>query len=348
MKRLILLTFAAAVLTAVPLAAQDASTGVIAEGLASPRHIHFFGDTLYVADAGSGGDEAVDGVFGPAQRGETSSILAIADGAVTVLVEGLPSINEGGEITGASGVLATADAVWFTGRDGLAASYVRAVSLEDGSTVQEIDVLAAETELNPDGGIVDSNPVDLALDVISGVLYIADAGANTVWKWTEADGLSVFVTWPEAENPVPTSVEVDVSSRVWIGNLTGFPFSEGGAVVHVYDADGALVETYEGFTTIVDLLAANDTVYAVEFARFGEQGWTPNTGRLVDVTSGQVYADGLNLPYGVANDIDNGLMIALNSAYVPGNAGVILTLDAAIEMSGMMADAPAETPEASG
>jgi hypothetical protein len=261
--------------------------------------------------------------------GSTAQISVIApDGTVTTPITGLPSRNEGGEVVGASGVWFGGGLLWVAlGQGALNNPFSYGVVALDPENayrvVHFIDVYAAEVSENPDGGMIDSNPVDLAYNGTTGVLYIADAGCNCVWQWTEDDGLSVFAAWDT--NPVPTSVAI-APDGIYVGFLTGFPFPVGGATVEKYDADGNLIETYEGFTTVVDLLFANDTLYAVEFAQFGEQGWTPETGRVVDVFSGAVYYDGLNLPYGLIMT-DESLLIAVNSAYSPEGSGAVLMLD---------------------
>lgn len=344
---------AALVLCLVPaVAAQDRPAIPTVEGLNNPRHIAFHEDMLYIAEAGTGGTEEVQGMFGPALRGETGRVIAVApDGGQTVVVDGLPSVNEAGEVSGLNAVAFFGDEMWIAGLDGGRASYVRQIDPADGSVLTEIDTLAAETALNPDASeIIESNPVDLARVGVDGTLYIADAAANTVWQWNTGDEApSVFATWTEG-NPVPTSVALDADGNVWIGFLTGFPFPQGGSRVEVRSPDGELVQTYEGFSTIVDLLAANDTVYAVQFASFGETGWAPFTGSVVDVLSGETYAAGLNLPYGLAGDATRELMIALNSAYTGDGTGVVVAFDAAQALSeAMMAEmGPAATPEAGG
>jgi hypothetical protein len=329
MRRVLLSVSAAACLFGLLVGAVSAQD-VVVDGLNNPRQLAYNAETgeVYVAEAGTGGSLAVQGNFGPAMAGSTAQISVIApDGTVTTPVTGLPSRNEGGEVVGASGVWYGGGLLWAAlGQGTLNNPLTYSVVAFDPSNayrvVHFIDIYSAEAALNPDGAQIDSNPVDLAYDGTTGVLYIADAGGNCVWRWTEADGLSVFAAWET--NPVPTSVAV-APDGIYVGFLTGFPFPAGGSTVEKYDADGNLIDSYEGFTTVVDLLFANDTLYAVEFAQFGEQGWTPETGRVVDVFSGAVYYEGLNLPYGLIMT-DDSLMIAVNTAYMPDGSGAVLKL----------------------
>jgi hypothetical protein len=337
---------AATVISGAALAQDTTAAGVLAVGLNNPRHILYRDGVTYIAQAGTGGDEEVQGNYGPAMTGLTASVSTIgADMTVTPLITDLPSIDEGGEVHGASAVEWGADLLWTAGDAAAGSEWVIGADPETGEIVIDLNVFAAEEAQNPDGEIIDSNPVDLAYDVINEVLYIADAGANTVWMWTTDMGedLAPFATWSADENPVPTAVETDFNGNVWVGFLTGFPFPEGGSRVEVYAPDGTLTETYDGFTTIVDVLFANDTVYAVQFGTFGDMGWNPFSGSVVDVLSGDVYAEGLNLPYGLTMGEDS-LWIVTNSAYMRPGAGVITTLETAAMMGAM----PAATPEAGG
>jgi hypothetical protein len=328
-KRMLLATFA--VVGMLALSSAVSAQDVIVEGLNDPRHMAVGPNgELYIAESGTGGDIAVEGVFGPAVAGDTAQITLIApDGTRSVPVFGLPSRDEGGQIAGASGLLVADGLLWVALSQGTLLtplSYgVVALDIDNRYRVRHfIDVYAAEAELNPDGGEIDSNPVDLAWDGTNRVLYIADAGCNCVWSWTEDGGLGLFTSWSVDQNPVPTSVALAPES-LYVGFLTGFPFPTGGATVEQYSLDGTLTQTYEGFTAVVDLLFANDTLYAVEMAQFGDRGWTPDTGRVVDVLSGEAYAEGLNLPYGLVMT-ENGLLVTVNSAYLGAGAGSIVSL----------------------
>src|SRR5688572_3069977 len=79
--------------TAAP--ADDAAA--IASGLNNPRHITFAADgTLYIAEAGTGGDVDAEGPFGPVKAGETAQISAVSpDGEQSVPLPGLISMDNG-------------------------------------------------------------------------------------------------------------------------------------------------------------------------------------------------------------------------------------------------------------
>lgn len=305
---------------------------VVAEGLNNPRGLFIDSDgTLYIAEAGRGGDITAEGAYGPVQVGGTGQIVTVAGGEQRVLVTGLPSQDQGGEVRGTSALAVVGDRLWVVVGQG-AASVPLTYSLVgmDKSTLrvtQVVDVLSAEAAQNPDGEIVDSNPVDLGLDG-EGRVYIVDAGANTVWRWTDA-GLEVFATWSADDNPVPTAIAFGTDGDAYIGFLGGFPFEEGGARVERYSLDGTLVETFTGLTNVVDLaFGADGNLYAVEIGRFGDLGWIPETGRIVQVSAGGVtaVAEGLTMPYGLAQRDDGAWLVTINSAYAPLGSGQVIAV----------------------
>jgi hypothetical protein len=309
----------------------------IASGLVGPRHITYADDgTLYIVEAGSGGDVEAEGAFGPVTVGQTGRLSSVSpEGEQTVLVENLVSMDGGSR--GAMASLVTDDAIWLAlgegpvelpFEDALVMSVVE-LDRETLETRQVIDVFAAEEAENPDGDIALSNPSDLAL-AEDGTLYIADASANTVWTWTEADGLQVFASWSMDDNPVPTTVALGPDGNVYVGFLTGFPFPTGESRVEVYSPEGELVETFEGLTMVTDLLVADDgTVYAVQMAdSFGDQGFTPESGSVVTVSADGVepVAEGLNFPYGLAMSPDGGLVVSVNAAFGEPDSGMVIPL----------------------
>src|SRR5690606_31152419 len=195
-------------------AAQD--DGIVAEGLLAPRHITYGADgTLWIAEAGSGGDVETPSPLGMGKAGLTSRVTIVSpDGAQEALLGNLPSMDWGfNEIVGVNAVLPReGELLMAVGNGGGEATggLTRGVYVWDIETFEQVSVfdsLAAETELNPDGEIIDSNPMDLAVGT-DGTIYVADAGANTVWQIApDAMELTVFATW--TDNPVPTSVEID-------------------------------------------------------------------------------------------------------------------------------------------
>ncbi len=318
MRRMLLPLFLLLALAAtLQAAAQDAAP--MAEGLFAPRHIAFAEDgTLYIAEAGAGGDIEAEGPFGTAGAGATGAVTAVRpDGSTERVLHSLPSLNwGGGEIVGTHALYPAEDAFWLLqGNGDRRTPYTYALVELDPETLrvrQTVDLYAFEVENNPDGEIIDSNPVDLAV-ADDGTVYIADAGANAVLSWTEEDGVSLFATW--SDNPVPTSVAVDPAGDVYIGFLTGFPFPSEGSRIEKYSADGELLETFSGLSAVVDLLVDGESLYAVEFGQFGDDGWLAQTGRIVTVSADglTIVAEGLTHPYGLAMSPDQQLYVVVES-----------------------------------
>ncbi|MBL8133328.1 MAG: ScyD/ScyE family protein [Anaerolineae bacterium] len=320
--------------------AQDDNT--VATGLSNPRNIFLAEDgVLYVAEAGAGGDVDVEGPFGPAKGGLTSQITAISpDGESAVVVPELVSMDAGfGQIEGATAVYVTADSYWVAlgmgpGGDAFDGKLVESlvqISAETGEVLQSVDLGAWEEANNPDTTPeLVSNPADIAVEA-EGKVYIADASANSVLTWTEADGIQLFAAWPATDNDtqsVPTAVAIAADGDVYVGFLSGFPFAQGSARIERYSASGELEQTYSGLTLVTDILVTEDgTLYAVEMAGgFGDTGYIPESGRIVSVTDSSItaVAEGLNFPYGFVMEADGSFLVTVDSAFgAPGSGRVI-------------------------
>lgn len=300
-----------------PVTAQDG-----AGGLLNPRHITFGPDgSLYITQAGSGGDIEAQGPFGPAFAGASSGVSVIRpDGTQEWLLHSQSSLDWGfGDVLGVHAVYPAENSLWvlFGQGDRRNPFNYALVELdtENNRVLQFVDLYTFEATNNPDGEIIDSNPIDFAV-AADGTIYIADAGANSVLKWTQDGGLELFQTWAE-NNPVPTSVEVDDEGSVYVSFLSSFPYGEGWSSVEKYSAAGELVETMGGLTAVVDLELHDGTLYAVELGRFGDEGWTPDSGRIVTVSADGVtpFAENLNLPFGMAFNSEGQMYVTLNSTY---------------------------------
>ena len=331
-------------------AAQD--DGIVAAGLLSPRHIAYGADgTLWIAEAGSGGDIDTPSPLGEGKAGLSSRVTVVTlDGVQEALLTDLPSMNWGfNEIVGVNAVLPVEGSLWMAVGNGggeATGGLARGVYEWNAETLEQVasyDSLAAETAQNPDGEIIDSNPMDLAVG-LDGTIYVADAGANTVWQiLPDAAELSVFAVW--TDNPVPTAVEVDANGDVWIGFLSGFPHAAGSARVEQRGADGALKATFEGFTAIVDLALAADGLYAVQYGQYGTAGFEPSSGSIVTVTEvGPLpVLENINFPFGLTLSPDGIWMVAFDTNF--GQAPGLGRVGSAEAVAVAVAPVPAATPE---
>ncbi len=331
---------------------------VVADGLNSPRHISFGPDgTLYVTEAGMGGDQTGADIFGSeVQIGNTSQVTVVSpDGEQSVLAGDFLSMSYFGGYLGAVKAIATEDSLWVLVGNGPVeipeGAIVSSLIQYDLATLEQtqiIDLGAFEAANNPDGDTqtIVSNPSDF--DVApDGTIYIVDASGNDVLTWTEADGLALFASYPITEaglSAVPSAVDVADDGTVYIGFLGGFPFQrEGGtARIEQYSPDGELTSTFTGVNLVTDVVYndADELLYAVELADgFGDQGYLPQTGRVISIAADgtiTVIAEGLNFPYALGIDSDGHFLVAINSTAGEAGAGQVI---------GVEADDSEETPE---
>jgi hypothetical protein len=332
----------------------------VADGLSSPRHLAFDADgTLYVAEAGSGGDQCIG--EGENQRciGQTGAVTVVDGDTQERLADDLVSyaLADGSDTTGPHDVAWDAEGNLMV-IVGLGADPARrgtvdffgAISnnlgqlvqvADDGSWTNEIDVAAYESTANPDGGELDSNPY--AIERVEDGYLVADAGANALLHVTDAGVITTVAVFPPrmVEFPpgsgdmipmqaVPTSVAVGPDGAYYVGQLTGFPFPVDGANVYRV-VEGEEPEVYaSGFTNIVDLAFAEDgTLYVVEITSNSLLSGDPHGSliRVEDDGSQTVIADDLFMPGGVAIGDDGHLYVTTRTALGDG-MGEVLRINA--------------------
>lgn len=256
----------------------------IADGLTNPRGLAVAADgTVYVAQAGAGGDECVtvtmEGEEFERCLGETGAITSIADGDQEQVVSGLASLTFGDEIVGAHDVVIGEDGTLHVimglggppeTRDAFSDAadplgYLVSVTAA-GAVDPVVDISAYEAAANPAGGPVDTNPFSLVM-LDDGGYVVSDAGMNALLH-VAADGtistLAVFpnkmadappfLELPEGTQipmePVPTGVAQGPDGAFYVGQLTGFPFEVGAASVwRVEDMNGDGDALDDGETT---------------------------------------------------------------------------------------------------
>jgi hypothetical protein len=176
--------------------------------------------------------------------------------------------------------------------------------VSNGKARMIANLFEVEQSLNPDGGVVDSNPYDVyALG--GGAALVVDAGGNSLLRIDNQGGVEVIATFPvellsttnikelagcPEPSPfafvcgfppaipgeaVPTSVVVGPGGDYWVGELKGFPAPAGQSGVWRIDGDATGVEcgvdaactkALDGFTSIVDLaLGPDGRLYVSEF-----------------------------------------------------------------------------------
>jgi hypothetical protein len=185
------------------------------------------------------------------------------------------------------------------------------------------DVASYEFAANPDGRVPDSNPFGILAE--AGARYVADAGANVLFRVAPNGGLETVAVFPRVAHPafpigppltdaVPTTVARGPDGALYVGQLTGFPFAAGVASVYRVVPGQAPAVHCTGFTAILDIaFGPHGEMYVVENAAGSRLPPFPaNTGRLLRVESdcsrSTVY-EPLDRPTSVAVGADGSLYV---------------------------------------
>lgn len=346
---------------------------VLASGLNSPRGLTIGSDgALYATEAGKGGSGSC--IPSPSRPdvdlcyGATGRLLRIQNGVTKPIVTGLPSIaspQDGTEATGVHDITfdGTGQAYVLVGlgsnpanRDQLPTSdFAQLLAINDlngePSWTAIADLAAYESVNNPDGGDpatggIDTNPYSLLIK--DSTAYVVDAGANALLSVGLDDGEiateSVFsdrlVTNPfsGATMPmesVPTSIAVGSDDAFYVGELTGFPYPEGGARVFRLNAENQPEVYAEGFTNIIDLdFDQEGNLFVLEYTANSLLSGDP-TGALIQVapdgTRTTILDQELRFPTALAVGSDNSIYVS-NNGFV-GGKGEILRVDLTDETS---------------
>lgn len=332
---------------------------VLATGLLDPRFIVIDGDDVYFTESGSGGDEAVFTVAGAgtpeadvpiSMSGHTGKLskLSAADGSVTEIVSDFRSYTFGdqGEIVGAAGLaLDGAGSAYvtvgapgpfvgqmeLTGEEGV----VYKVDLASGAKEVIADLVTWEIEQNPDPAAIDSNLY--GADLLDGVLYVADAGGNSIISVDVATGeVATFAVTggldapflPESGNPlrggaqeidsVPSCVVTGPDGRLYVSYVSGGPFPAGIVPVDAFSPDGTEERVATGLTMVGDLaFDSSGRMYASMIStNFIEQG-PGQVVRIEDDGSLTPVVDAVPIPAGIAFDAADNLYMLVFSAVAP-------------------------------
>ncbi|HEU5434679.1 MAG TPA: ScyD/ScyE family protein [Thermomicrobiales bacterium] len=338
-----------------------AGTEYFATGLNNPRGLRFGADgALYVAEAGTGGDQYC--AKGPEGDeicyGATGSVARVApDGSLERTITGLASSGAKGtgmNATGPHGIaFVNGDLYLVTGlgADPAARKNLGPIGSElgmlfkyaNGERSTVADVSASEASANPDGGQIDSNPY--AIEALAdGSFAVSDAGANAVFHVTADGTISTLAVFPDRQatlpdgskapmQAVPEALAIGPDGRLYVGQLTGFPFPVGGANVFVLPAAGGEPQVFaDGFTNIIGIAFAPDqSLYVLEMVKGGlanvnPQDPTTMEGQLTRVApdgSKRIVAGaGTTMPTAVAIGPDKMIYLA-NLGIMAGAASIV-------------------------
>ncbi len=337
-------------------ASAQAGPDVVASGLNGPMGVLAAPDgSVWVVDSGIGGDEEME--FPNVQTyaidtvafGNTSRVIRIdADGAQTEIAT-LPSIALGtGEVIGGArlamlnGSVYVTSAMWMVGGQADRGALMASVAKLDNGVAKEVaNIFEIEGKTNPDGRVVESNPYGLTAGP-DGMLWVADAGANTVLRVDPTTGETKMVAYfeelpspipnPGHDNkmetdPVPTAVAFDAAGKAYVSLLSGFPFVPGSAKVVQVSEQGEVSDYATGLTMLVDLRTGPDgNMYAVSMGQFTDQGPVPNSGTVVRIKAGdssEEIVTGLSFPTSIDFSKNGDAYVTTNGLGAPGSGEII-------------------------
>lgn len=325
---------------------------VIAEGLDAPRGIDVTVDgTVYVTATGFGGEDCV--TLPPEEEGgdelvfcfgDTGNVYMIEPGgeATPVVPDSLTSLlTPFGDPTGAHDVVVGDDGVLRVivglGADPALRAEFGELSGQLGYLLElssagvvfgELDIAAWESEHNPDGGLVDSNPFAIAAAADGGHV-VSDAGANALLHVNPEGVVSTLAVFPDRMvvgpdgtqmpmNAVPTGVTAGPDGAWYVGQLTGFPFPEGGANVYRVTPEGQVTVYAGGFTNIIDVSFDDEgNLYVLEMTAGGLGNANPEDPATLASRVTKVAPNGTQQ---VIIDVDGGLVFATGLTVGPDEA----------------------------
>ena len=329
----------------IPLSLAASPWPVVASGLNNPRGLDFAPNgALYIAEAGRGGEGPTipAGGGGVLKFGLSGSITRVFKGEQERIVSGLPSLADaqGGQAIGPSAISfgQLGNAALTIGlaqnpsvRDGTLGAQAAAMGtlwqLNQNGKMKLIADLAAFEAGDPDGNGPDSNPNGVLNDK-GGSVYATDAGGNTLLQISASGAISVVAIFPNrmvaspfppfAQIPmqaVPTNVVRGPDGALYVSQLTGFPFPQGGARIYRV-VPGTPPQVYVGgFTNIIDLeFDSAGNLYVLEIDTNGLLA--PNVaGRLARVSPGglntvTIASEGLIMPGGITIGPDGAIYVS--------------------------------------
>jgi sugar lactone lactonase YvrE len=348
----LLLTVAVLLALAPVVMAQDRSTPtasasmtMIATGLTNPRGFTWSDDgTLYLAEAGNGGETRIPVIEGfTVRNGVSSSIVKIANGCITPVEQGLVSSlwEEPDWVWGAMDVavlngdlyalLSGAGPSWLTPSS---RSGVYKIN-DDGTMTLVADITTwlpqhlpkfIPPDYGSDGSLFD-------LEATSDALVLSEAVGGQIIKVTPTGEMSVLADL-SAGHPVPTGLAVGPDGAIYVGYETANPFPDGAAKVSKIAPDGTVSDVWTNLTRLADLAIGPDgTLYAEELSTGNteiEPFAQPNTGRIVRQTgpdTAEVIAEGVNFPVGLNFGPDGALYVSGPANGADNGGGWLARLD---------------------
>ena len=304
---------------------------VVAEGLWNPGNIVFGPDgTLYIAETGVAGAPPEDipatpGAMGPDPLVPPQVSQVAPDGTLSVLtaeVGGVGIAVHDGEVYVANGGTSVS-----MGLTPIAAeNTINAINIETGEVRLIAELGPYETEFNPDG--TDINPNLYGLDISpEGVIYVADAGGNTIYQVDTNGFFAVFAVVPDlttltgaepdpemgARQAVPTSVVIDDGGYINVG-LLGEMWD--GPSILAYAPDATYTEGVSGIPVLVSMALGPDGLMYATSLTADFSGEMPAPGNVFRINADgtiEPVVEGLLFPHGITFDAEGNLYVTANS-----------------------------------
>lgn len=327
---------------------------VVADHLNNPRQMVAYGNKVFVAEAGTGGDPTTCVADQPCV-GFTGSVTAVFHDKAHRVQSGLISLaipGEGGgppEVVGVDALAMDGNRLYGIATSscqlppGLPSKVTRQLGhilrMNGGRSVTPLaDVATFECTQNPDGQEPDSDPYGIA--VRRGTFYVADAAGNDVVKVRKGK-VSVATVLSTTAQPVPTSLAFGPDGALYIGTLN-FEGGPGGAAVYRLAPGSDTATPYaEGLTAVTGIaFDRTGNLYASEFSTTFDSNGPGMDGDVVVIPPGggtdgrRTLGTGqLHFPGGVAVT-DNGTVYVSNwsiaggedGAFGPGNHGQVVKI----------------------
>jgi len=310
--------------------------------------------------APEGGGDACYGATGAITR------VDVKTGRKQNVVSRLPSLavqgdNAGADASGPHDVSFSGNVAYFTvgfGGDPRARARLGSVGRRfaalyrmdpSGRVRRVVDVGRYEARNDPDKGqpsaTVDSNPYSVDA-TRPGQILVTDAGGNDLLGVTPGGRVRTLAVFPFGQTlappflnqppgtqipyqPVPTGVARGASGRIYIGQLTGFPFPAGGANVYRVRGSGTPAVQARNFTTVVDVaFAPNGSLYVLQISSNGLTAQDPGPGKVFHIARNgrvtEVPSGALQEPTGIA--VGPGGAVFVTNRGGSGSVGQIVRL----------------------
>jgi plastocyanin/sugar lactone lactonase YvrE len=303
---------------ALPGNAQDEPIGVAAGGLTAPRGLAFGEDgTLYVAEAGTGADDA--------------GLAWIGEGCAVQLVKGLPSRTSDllGTV-GAAGVAILGDDLYLltaTGNDDYPRGLYRVAGSGDVTLIADLGAVTPPIAIDTPRGDFS----DLAVAKDGSSFVVLDGEYGQVLRITPDGEISLVAGYYDADSLIPSAIATGPDGKIYVAELPRGVPAAGGATVSRYSPDNLLPEiVWSGLTAISGLAVDDDgQLYALETATAIDDSapfFASGTGELVRQTGerdAQRIATDLDLPSNLAIGPDGAFYVSVPAIDGNGSGRVL-------------------------